>query len=288
VIDAAGNFSTIDFGIREPEGFRIVPAGGDFFATDVPTHTIFTAPASQFTSIVGDLVLAGEIDFNTSTGRLFDIVFAGVGAPGALPNGFLVREIPGGRIGQYEGITFSCTKAVCVPNTLTCPPSFCVASAGGGPTPVTFATPVPSGGTNPGTPAVCVPPSGSTFSLGTTPVNCTADDGCGGVGNLNCSFTVTVSLFSLTIVDAAGSGSTLTINLTTGAYTFTCGDGTVMSGIAILHIKGGIIVLEDNGGGKCVLAKIDIFSGRSAATLQAPMGFVRCQINGRTLLSCGP
>ena len=291
VVDAAGSFTTLDLGIHEPEGFRIVPAGGDFFATDVPTHSIFTAPASQFASIVGDLVIAGEIDFNTHTGRLFDVVFAGVGSPGALPNGFLVREIPGGRIGQYEGITFSCgptPQAPCVPSTLTCPASVCVSSGTGGPAPVTFPTPVTSGGTNPGATAVCTPPSGSVFAVGTTPVTCTAPDGCGTGGTASCGFNVTLSLFSLTIVDFAGSGSTLTINTTTGAYVFTCGDGTTMSGIGILTIKGGIIVLEDSGGGKCVLAKIDLASGRSVATLQAPMGVVRCQINGRNLQSCGP
>jgi len=87
--------------------------------------------------------------------------------------------------------------------------------------------------------------------------------------------------------DFAGSGSTLSINVATGAYVFTCGDGFVMSGIGTLKIKGGIIVLEDNGGGRCVLAKIDILAGRGVATLQAPMGFVRCQINGRFQPVCG-
>jgi hypothetical protein len=41
-----------------------------------------------------------------------------------------------------------------------------------------------------GTPVVCSPPSGSTFAVGTTPVNCTATDAAGNVAP--CSFTVTV------------------------------------------------------------------------------------------------
>lgn len=273
VVDAAGNFSTLDLGIHEPEGFRIVPPGGDFFATDVPTHTVFTAPASQFASIVGDLVIAGEIDFNTHTGRLFDVVFAGIGSPGALPNGFLVREIPGGRIGQYEGITFSCVPAPCVPSTLSCPASTCINAAG--PTVVTFPTPVTTGGTNPGSTAVCTPPSGSVFGLGTTPVNCTASDGCGGTAN--CSFSVTLASCILTLTDFTGNGSTLTLNVCTGDYVFTCGDGFSMSGTGHVIIRGGIISFND----VCVEAMIDCASGRATATLKAPMATVRCTIVAR-------
>ena len=273
VVDAAGTFSILDLGIHEPEGFRIVPPGGDFFATDVPTHTVFTAPASQFASIVGDLVIAGEIDFTTGTGRLFDVIFTGVGSPGALPNGFLVREIPGGRIGQYEGITFSCLGAPCVPSTLTCPASTCINAAG--PTVVTFPTPVTAGGTNPGVTAVCTPPSGSVFALGTTPVNCTASDGC--TGTASCSFNVTLASCIVTLTDFTGNGTTVTINLCTGAYTFTCGDGTSMSGIGHIHIRGGIITLDD----VCVLVTIDCASGRATGTLKMPMGTVKCSIMAR-------
>lgn len=273
VVDAAGNFELLDLGIYEIEGLRIVPPGGDFFATDVPTHTVFTAPASQFAGIVGDLVIASEIDFNTGTGRLFDIIFTGVGSPGALPNGFLVREIPGGRIGQYEGIAFSCLGAPCVPSTLTCPASTCINAAG--PTVVTFPTPVTTGGTNPGSTAVCTPPSGSVFALGTTPVSCTASDGC--TGTASCSFNVTLASCIVTLTDFTGNGTTVTINLCTGAYTFTCGDRTTMSGIGHITIRGGIITLDD----VCVLVTIDCASGRATGTLKMPMGTVKCSILAR-------
>ena len=287
-----GTFTTFSVpAIVEPEGFRIVPAGGDFFGTDfggsvAAPKIVVTAPASGFSSIVGDLVIASEgmIDPNTKTSKLFDVVWDSVN------NKLKTTELVGSSVFQYEGITFACGQvaAACVPSTLTCPPNVCVASASGGPAPVTFPTPVTSGGTNPGQTAVCSPPSGSVFALGTTPVTCTAPDGCGTGGTVSCGFNVTLSLFSLTITDFAGSGSTLTINLTTGAYVFTCGDGTTMSGIGIIRIKGNFIVLEDSEGGKCVLAKIDLSSGRSVATLEMPMGFVRCQIIGRGLITCVP
>lgn len=278
----AGTFTTFSVGpdIVEPEGFRIVPANGDFFGTDFISKSLVTAPASGFSGIVGDLVIASEglVDPATQTSKLFDVVWDPVNLK------LKTTEIPGGRVFQYEGITFSCAPAVCVPATLSCPSNVCVSSASGGPAPVTFATPA----TSKGTLATCTPPSGSVFAVGTTPVTCTAPDGCGTGGTASCGFNVTLSLFSLTIVDSAGSGSTLTINTTTGAYVFTCGDGTTMSGIGKLTKRGGIIVLEDTGGGRCVLAKIDLTSGRSVASLQAPMGVVRCQIYGRgSNSSCG-
>jgi hypothetical protein len=266
--------------VIEPEGFRIIPPNGDFFGTDFGgsasgPFTVVTAPSSGFSGIVGDLLLASEGDINpaSKTSHLYDVVWDPVNSK------LKATLIPGGDVFQYEAITMSCS---CVPATLACPPNTCVTSASGGPGVINYATPI----TSKGLIATCTPPSGSTFAVGTTPVNCTADNGCS--GNVNCSFNVTLSLLSLTIVDFAGSGSTLTININNSTYVFTCGDGFVMSGTATITIKGGIIVLEDNGGGKCVLAKIDIFSGKSVATLQAPMGFVRCQINGRGLNNrCG-
>jgi hypothetical protein len=275
----AGTFTAFPVpAVTEAEGFRIVPANGDFFGTDFGAGTgafrVVTAPSSGFSGIVGDLLIASEGDINpsTKTSHLYDVVWD----PGT--NSLRTTLIPGGDVLQYEGITMSCS---CSPATLSCPPSVCVASATGGPATVNY--PVPA--TSKGVLATCTPPSGSVFALGTTPVSCTADNGCS--GTLNCGFNVTVSVFSLTIVDAAGSGSFITINATTGQYSFTCGDGFVMAGFGTLKIKGGILVLEDNGGGKCVLVKIDVFSGRTIATLQAPMGFVRCQINGRSMSQCG-
>jgi hypothetical protein len=68
---------------------------------------------------------------------------------------------------------------------ITCPPNLvfltCTTSAI-----ATFAV-TATGNTGP---VVCAPPSGSAFPLGTTTVNCTATNNCGGIAT--CSFTVTV------------------------------------------------------------------------------------------------
>ena len=53
-----------------------------------------------------------------------------------------------------------------------------------------FFTLTASGGCSPPPMVNAYPPSGSTFPIGTTMVNCTASDGCG--GSTNCSFEVTV------------------------------------------------------------------------------------------------
>jgi hypothetical protein len=272
-------YSLASFGVVEPEGFRIVPSGGDFFGTDFMTQSIVKGAASQFNGIVGDLVVASEglINPNVKTSKLYDVVW-----DPSISN-LRATEIVGGSVFQYEGITFSCTAAptAC---TLTCPSDICV--AGSGPTPVTFTPPSTVGGT--GVTATCAPASGTPFPVGTTPVTCTAiDPGCT-PGTLMCSFNVTVAPPGITIIDFAGSGSTLTVDPTTGAFTFTCGNGLTVTGIGTLTIRGGMINLEADQGVRCVHAKIDLASGRATATLEMPMGLVQCQITARNIITgCG-
>jgi fluoride ion exporter CrcB/FEX len=71
---------------------------------------------------------------------------------------------------------------------ITCPTNMTVQATNVGGKVVNY-TVLVSGGCPPYT-TNCVPPSGSTFPIGTTTVNCTATDVCG--GQTNCSFTVTV------------------------------------------------------------------------------------------------
>ncbi|HZM90702.1 MAG TPA: hypothetical protein VFF31_29550 [Blastocatellia bacterium] len=265
-----GTFTTYSVpDIIEPEGFRIVPAVGDFFGTDFQTHSLVTAPAAGFASIVGDLVVVseGEIDPNTKTAKMFDVVWDPVN------NNLKTTEIPGGSVFQYEGMTFSCG---CVSATLSCPGDICIQS--GAPAPVTYTTPV----TSAGRPALCSPPLGSVFPLGTTVVTCTAPGGCGGE-DLVCSFNVTLASQTLTVIDFGGSGSSFTINLATGEYTFTCGDGFSVSGIGMIRIHGSIITLEDMTDDHCVLIIIDLSVGRAIATLKSPMATLRCTVQGRNL-----
>jgi len=103
------------------------------------------------------------------------------------------------------GNTNQCSQTVTVvdttPPTITCSPNLtnnCTSVNGAV---VTFTvTATDACGPNPV--PVCTPPSGSTFALGTTPVNCTATDACNNQSS-PCSFTVTVK-------DAAGA-PTMTI-----------------------------------------------------------------------------
>jgi len=255
--------------IIEPEGFRIVPAGGDFFGTDFITQSLVTAPAAGFASIVGDLVVVSEgvIDPSTKTSKVFDVVWDPVN------NKLKTTEIPGGEVFQYEGMTFSCG---CVSATLSCPGDICIPS--GSPAAVTYTTPV----TSAGTPAVCTPASGSVFPVGTTAVNCTGPAGCGG-GDLVCGFTVTLAGQALTVIDWGGSGSSFTLDVATGQYTFTCGDGFSLSGTGMIHIQGSIITMQDMSPDRCVVIIIDLSVGRATASLKAPMGDLRCTVLGRNL-----
>lgn len=271
-----GTFTAYDLGpdVVEPEGFKIVPANGDFFGVDfggspAAPKILFTAPASGFSSIVGDLVIASEgtIDPVTKTSKLYDVVWDSVA------NKPKVTEIPGGRVYQYEGITFSCAAAPCVPSSLFCPPSACLNATV--PSVVTYPTPSTTGGSFPGSPAVCTPPSGSVFALGPTTVTCTAANGC--MGTTSCSFSVTLASPILTITDFTGNGTTFTLNTLTGAYTFTCADGSSMSGIGHLVIRGGEIEFDD----VCVVVKIDCASGRAWGTFKSPMGLVKCSFIAR-------
>jgi hypothetical protein len=84
---------------------------------------------------------------------------------------------------------------VCPPITLTCSSNITVTTANAAGTTVFF-TSTASGGCPPLN-LVCNPPSGSSFPLGTTPVNCVASDSCG--NTTNCGFTVTVLRLVITI-----------------------------------------------------------------------------------------
>ncbi len=74
------------------------------------------------------------------------------------------------------------------PITLTCSPNITVVATSGAGAVVTYTTTASGGCTTPT--VTCTPPSGSTFPIGTTNVNCTAQDTCGDTAN--CSFTVKV------------------------------------------------------------------------------------------------
>ena len=80
------------------------------------------------------------------------------------------------------------------PPQITCPQSLSLTGIVGGPQPVTYATATTSGGAAPVLTS-CTPPSGSTFPLGISTVNCTANDAQG--RQASCSFAVTLNALSL-------------------------------------------------------------------------------------------
>ncbi len=75
------------------------------------------------------------------------------------------------------------------PLSIVCPSNITVRATSPAGAVATYPAPIVSGGCSPYT-LNCVPPTGSTFPIGTTVVNCSVTDVCG--GQTNCSFTVTV------------------------------------------------------------------------------------------------
>jgi len=107
------------------------------------------------------------------------------------------------------------------PFTIICPPDVIAVTAKPGERNVTVTYPTPAAmGSSTGTTVVCSPPSGSSFSVGATPVTCTATFP-GGV-TATCSFKVTV--FDVCLEDDR-SGDTLLFNSFTGDYQFTSCNG---------------------------------------------------------------
>ena len=89
----------------------------------------------------------------------------------------------------YLGSCGSPTAPAPLPLALVCPPTASAASSDGNPVTVTFNQPVSSGGSVPVT-ITCSAPSGSTFAVGTSTVNCQAQDSRS--QSASCAFSVSV------------------------------------------------------------------------------------------------
>src|SRR5205823_1357434 len=107
-----------------------------------------------------------------------------------------------------------------VPIVLTCPTNIVRAATGPNGATVFYSTGVSGGCTTPS--VICNPPSGSTFPIGTTPVNCSATDSC--TNSAACMFSVTVtnsppqtnSPPTFTSVARGSNGVRLTFNVPLG------------------------------------------------------------------------
>jgi len=109
--------------------------------------------------------------------------------------------------GNPASCNFNVTINDTQPPSITCPPNQSVSSS----VPAAVNYPAPTATDNcPGVTSSCSPPSGSVFALGTTPVNCTANDASG--NTTGCVFTVTVAPCAITcppnVSAATGPNST--------------------------------------------------------------------------------
>jgi uncharacterized delta-60 repeat protein len=128
----------------------------------------------------------------------------------------------------------------------------------------------------PGVTAVCSPPSGSTFSIGTTTVTCTATDAAGNTAT--CSFGVTV--FSGCLQDESNPSLVVLFNASTGEYRLCCG-GTIFTGVGQVTVKGCVVTIQHNPADRRVLIKADFAVKSGTASLQFPPGTTRCTITDK-------
>jgi hypothetical protein len=165
------------------------------------------------------------------------------------------------------------TCGVCVP-TITCPADITVVGTPGQST-VIVNYPPPTVGGGCSVTVTCAPASGSAFPLGTTTVTCTADSG---TAIATCSFAITT--FDVCLQDDSNHSTNLLFNSATGAYQFCCG-GTTYTGTGTVKKKGSTITLDDSGGNKRLSATVNGATHSGKASLQSPVGVIRCSITDR-------
>jgi hypothetical protein len=183
--------------------------------------------------------------------------------------------------------TATCSFTVTVndnePPMVSCPTSFTVSDGPGDTKIVTYTATATDN--CPGVMVICTPPSGSTFPVGTTTVNCTAKDAAGNMATSGCAFAVEIlppqQIPPTICIQDSASGSTLIIDLQTGAFTFCCVnvvDPITITGIGMIKVKGEYVFFEAMGPSYCISAKINLLTNEGIATLRAPMALLRCSI----------
>jgi hypothetical protein len=126
---------------------------------------------------------------------------------------------------------------------------------------------------NPGVTVSCSPPSGSSFSVGTTTVTCTATDAAGNTAT--CSFNVDV--FSACLADNSNAGSVVLFNASTGEFRFCCGGVPAASGLGTLTVHGCDVTIDNIKGNRTVHISASGGTGTGSATIKIN-GVVTCQI----------
>jgi len=133
----------------------------------------------------------------------------------------------------------------------------------------------------PGVMTSCTPPSGSSFSLGTTTVTCTATDTSGNTAT--CSFTV--STFDGRLQDdSEGCNNTVLFNTVTGDYRWCC-HGTTFTGRAKVMRAGNTYALSQSAADRRLQLSLNagVQTPNGNASLQVPPGMTQCTIIDRDL-----
>jgi hypothetical protein len=110
-VTAAGGITCYSFG-HDPESVRIIPANENFFGVDFSDGTLVGGAASEFSGIVGDVLLANE------SGYLQHISWNGTS--------FVAEQVA--KIGQFEGTAFA---PATIPTALTLTPATATNPVGG-------------------------------------------------------------------------------------------------------------------------------------------------------------
>ena len=179
-----------------------------------------------------------------------------------------------------RGASSSCMATVTVvdtaPPVITCPADITAKAQPGSNCVVVNFSP-PQASDNCGLMSVsCTPPSGSCFPLGSTIVNCIANDNAGNTAS--CSFTI--ATFDICLQDDANPSTVFLGNSSTGDYRFCCG-GTTFTGRAKVVRQGNVFTFEHFAADRRILATDVEVAFRGVASLQSPPGSTICTIIDR-------
>jgi len=97
-IAANGDTAAFDLGIS-PEDIEVIPANQNFFGVDFSGSTLWGAPPSEFTGMVGDILVSQESPIPDGGAPLWHVRWTGTGSD------FQATVVA--EVGQWEHITFS-------------------------------------------------------------------------------------------------------------------------------------------------------------------------------------
>jgi predicted extracellular nuclease len=215
---------------------------------------------------------------------------SGVGAPSctppsgtAFPKGTTtVSCMVSDAAGNPASCSFTVTVKDMQPPAITCPANVIRAAAPACPLPtsavITYTTPMATDNC-PGVTAVCTPASGSVFAVGTTSVTCTATDSSGNTAS--CAFAVTV--FTGCVQDDSNPRNVVFYNHLTGEYRACCDGVVVAASVGTVQVKGCVVTITHNTATTRVLVTANTQSKTGAASVQNPVGVMRCTITDRDL-----